>query len=128
MIMWCKAFFLFQMLKETPSILSLRLKLAQNFIPLSPATYYVLCFLLQILIDFFVALLSIASNEDKNECRSQAIDWEHQWLGILGEYPKTNFLVSIYVQDKGEILVYSTLCSLVFTQTGSTAGKILQHL
>lgn len=128
MIVWCKAFSLFQILKEMPSILSPRLKLSQNFVPLSPATYYVLCFLLQILDNFFVALLSIPSNEDKNECRSQATGWECQWLGIFWEYSKTNFLMSIYLQDKAEIFIYSTLCGLVFARTGSTAVQILPHL
>lgn len=60
MLMWCKALSLFQILKETPSILSLVLKLAQNFIPLSPASYYDFCFLLRIL-DRFLCHSAVCS-------------------------------------------------------------------
>lgn len=48
--------------------------------------------------------------------------------GIFWEYQKANFILSIYIQDKAEILVYGPPCVLVFTQTSSTVRQILPYL
>lgn len=48
--------------------------------------------------------------------------------GDFWKYQKANFLLSIYIQDKAEILVCGPLYGLVFAQNISTVRQILPYL